>query len=204
MRLLVATGNNHKLEEFRRILAPLGIEAVAPADIGVSLDVDETGETFAENARLKAEALRERAGMGVVADDSGLCVDALGGRPGVQSARYLGENTPHAEKIKGLLRELADVPDQRRTARFVSAICCVLADGTLLECEGVCEGAIAHTPQGDGGFGYDPVFLVEDGGGNHRSFADLTPADKDRRSHRGRALRLLAERLQEYLEETNR
>lgn len=195
MRLLVATGNRHKLEEFRRILAPLGIEAVSPAEVGAALDVEETGETFAENARLKAMALRERTGLGVAADDSGLCVDALGGRPGVHSARYMGEDTPHSEKIAGLLRELEGVPDEKRTARFVAAICCVLADGTLLECEGVCEGAIAHSPRGSGGFGYDPVFLVGD-----KSFADLAPDEKDRVSHRGRALRQLAEKLKIVLE----
>lgn len=195
MKLLVATGNSHKLEEFSRILSPLGIEVIAPAQTGCSLDgVVEDGEIFADNARIKARALHAQCGLAVVADDSGLCVDALDGRPGVHSARYMGEDTPHSEKIQGILRELADVPDECRTARFVAAICCILPDGGLIECEGTCEGRIAHAPSGVGGFGYDPVFLV-----GERSFGELSPAEKDVVSHRGRALRELAARLQVWL-----
>lgn len=194
MKLLIATGNAHKLEEFRRILAPLGVEAVSPAELGAALEVEETGKTFMENARIKAKSLRDLHGLGVVADDSGLCVDALDGRPGVYSARYMGKDTPHSKKISGILNELEGVPEEKRGARFICAICCVLEDGTVLECEGVCEGSIAHVPHGTGGFGYDPIFLV---GG--RSFADLAPEEKDRVSHRGIALRLLAEKLQTYL-----
>lgn len=200
MRLLIATGNRHKLEEFRRILAPLGIEAVSPAEMGDSLgDVEETGATFAENARIKASVLAERTRMGVAADDSGLCVDALDGRPGVHSARYMGEDTPHSEKIAGLLRELEGIPMERRTARFVSAICCILPDGAVIECEGVCEGAIALQPQGGGGFGYDPVFLY--GGA---TYGELPPEQKDESSHRGRALRALAARLEEHMGKNNK
>lgn len=194
MRLLAATGNRHKLEEFRRILGPLGIEVVAPADVGAGLEVEETGATFAENARLKALALYRRTRIPAVADDSGLCVDALGGRPGVHSARYMGEDTPYAEKMGGLLREMLGVPERERTARFVAAICCALDGGALIECEGVCEGVIGHRPGGDGGFGFDPIFYV---GG--RSFAELPPGEKDALSHRGKALRRFAAQLKNAL-----
>ena len=194
MRMIVATGNKHKLEEFQRILEPLGIEAVSPKEVGTVLDVEENGTTFAENARIKARALHEQTGLAVVADDSGICVDALGGAPGVYSARYKGENTPHSEKIAALLEELRDVPHKERTARFVAAICCILADGTLIECEGVCEGFVGFAPEGAGGFGYDPVFFMEDG----RSFGTLSAEEKDERSHRGRALRALAQQLRAY------
>lgn len=190
MKLLVATGNAHKLEEFRRILTPLGIQVLAPADLNVSLDVEETGTTFAENARIKAVALRDRTGYGVVADDSGLCVDALDGRPGVHSARYLGEDTPHTQKIAGLLRELEGVPADQRTARFVAAICCVTVEGEELTCQGACEGHIAFAPSGEGGFGYDPIFLVGD-----KSFGQLTDEEKDKLSHRGKALAMLTEQI---------
>lgn len=187
MRLLAATGNRHKLEEFARILGPLGVEIVSPEEVGAHLAVEENGATFAENARIKARALFAATGIPTMADDSGLCVDALDGRPGIHSARYMGENTPHSKKIAGLLRELEDVPAQRRTARFVAAICCILDQETELVCEGVCQGSIATAPSGDGGFGYDPIFLVGD-----CSFGQLPPDQKDEQSHRGRALRQLA------------
>lgn len=197
MKLVIATGNTHKLEEFARILTPLGIEALPPSAVGCSLDgVEETGATFAENARIKALALHSQCGLAVAADDSGLCIDALAGRPGVHSARYLGEDTPHTQKIAGILSELAGVPDARRTARFVAAICCVLPDGGPIECEGVCEGSIAHAPSGKDGFGYDPIFLVKG-----KSFGDLSPVEKDAVSHRGRALRELHARLTAWLED---
>jgi XTP/dITP diphosphohydrolase len=188
MRLLIATGNPHKLEEFRRILAPLGIEAVSPAEL---LSVDETGETFEENAELKARAFYKATGIPSVADDSGLCVDALGGGPGVHSARYMGD-VPHTEKIKGILRAMIGVPDEQRTARFVAAICCVIDDDTVLTCREECEGRIGYAPKGDGGFGYDPIFMV-----GERSFAELSDGEKDEISHRGRALRSFAEMLKE-------
>ena len=196
MKLLVATGNAHKLEEFARILAPMGFQLMMPADAGASLEgVVENGATFAENAAIKARALFERTGIPAVADDSGLCVDALDGRPGIHSARYMGEDTPHSEKIKGLLRELAGVPAERRTARFVASICCVLGKDEVIACEGSCEGVIGFAPSGGGGFGYDPVFYVGD-----KSFGELTPEEKDAVSHRGRALREFAEKMKTYLD----
>ena len=188
---IIATHNVKKLAELERILTPLGISVQTAAQAGYSLpEVDETGTTFAENARLKAESAMRATGRPAVADDSGLVVDALGGAPGVYSARYAGPDASDRDRYEKLLRELADVPDDRRTARFVSAVCCVFPDGTSIDVTGACEGRIARAPRGDGGFGYDPVFLVGD-----RSYAELTAAEKDEISHRGRALRALQDTL---------
>lgn len=188
---IIATHNVKKLAELERILAPLGISVQTASQAGFTLpEVDETGTTFAENARLKAESAMRATGRPAVADDSGLMVDALGGAPGVYSARYAGPDAGDRDRYEKLLRELADVPDDRRTARFVSAVCCVFPDGTSIDVTGACEGRIARAPRGDGGFGYDPVFLVGD-----RSYAELTAAEKDEISHRGRALRALQDAL---------
>lgn len=196
MELIAATSNPGKLREFRRILGPLGVRVLSAADAGASPDVEETGETFAENAAIKARAIYERTGLPSLADDSGLCVDALGGRPGVRSARYGGGDTPHSEKMKLLLEELRGVPDEKRTARFACAVCCVLDDNTAIAAEGFCEGKIGYAPVGGGGFGYDPVFMV-----GERSFAELPAEEKDAVSHRGVALRSFAEKLQGLLQE---
>lgn len=193
MRLLVATGNAHKLKEFGRILSPLGIDVVSMAEVNLDLDVEETGQTFAENAEIKAKAMFGVCGIPVVADDSGLCVDALDGRPGVYSARYLGD-APQNEKNAALLKEMKDVPQENRTARFVCAIHCILSNDTGISVEGVCEGSIGYEPKGEDGFGYDPLFLC---GG--KTFAELSGDEKDAQSHRGLALRELAEKLEEYL-----
>ena len=188
---IIATHNVKKLAELERILTPLGISVQTASQAGFTLpEVDETGTTFAENARLKAESAMRATGRPAVADDSGLVVDALGGAPGVSSARYAGPDAGDRDRYEKLLRELADVPDDRRTARFVSAVCCVFPDGTSIDVTGACEGRIARAPRGDGGFGYDPVFLVGD-----RSYAELTAAEKDEISHRGRALRALQDAL---------
>ena len=189
MKLIVATNNAHKLVEFGRILAPLGIEVHSQKEYCPELDVEETGTTFAANARLKAEAVYQATGLMAVADDSGLCVDALDGAPGVYSARYAGENATDGQKIEKLLDEMKDVPDEKRTARFVSAICCIGPD-LLLECEGTCEGVIGHECRGEGGFGYDPVFYVDG-----RSYSEMSGEEKDAISHRGRALRLFYEEM---------
>lgn len=194
MKLLVATGNKDKLAEFKRILLPLGIDVLAPADVGAALDIEETGTTFGENSKQKAMALYKKGEYGVIADDSGLCVEALDGRPGVFSARYMGEETPHSEKIKGILRELEGVPEQKRTAWFACAICCVLPTGEVLECEERCMGSIALESRGDGGFGYDPIFLVD-----NVSFGELSPQRKDELSHRGKALRKIAKMLEKHI-----
>ncbi len=189
MELIIATRNKGKLAEFGRILKPLGIEVKGQEELCPDLEVEETGSTFAENARLKAQAIYEATGMTAVADDSGLCVDALDGAPGVYSARYAGENATDVERIEKLLGEIQDVPALRRTARFVSAICCVGED-LLIECEGICEGVIGHAPTGEGGFGYDPIFFV-----GEKSFAEMSAEEKDAVSHRGQALRMFYESL---------
>ncbi len=192
---IIASNNPHKVEELDRILNPLGIKSVTAKDAGINLsEVEETGETFAENARLKAQAAYKISGMPAVADDSGLMVDALGGAPGVYSARYAGENATDADRISKLLTELKDVPENERTAAFVSSICCILEDGSMIEVSGRCNGKIAFEPVGEGGFGYDPVFVVADG----RSFAQLTAEEKDKISHRGNALRALKAELEKY------
>ena len=186
MIFAMATHNAHKLEELKRILEPLGIEVV-PAEYE---DVEETGTTFAENAFLKADAACRAMGIPCVADDSGLSVDALGGEPGVYSARWAGENATDAQRIEKLLQKLEGVPKEQRGAQFVSAVCCVFPDGRKIQVQGTCEGEIAFSPSGKGGFGYDPVFLVEG-----KTYADMTASEKDAISHRGKALRAFAKAL---------
>lgn len=195
MKFIIATNNQKKLKELERILNPLGINAVSAKDEGISLDdVEETGITFAENALLKAEAAFKKTGLPSVADDSGLCVDALDGRPGIHSARYAGENATDSDKNNKLLSELKDVPKKDRTAHFTCAICCILPDGEKIEVEGRCEGSIAFEPHGNGGFGYDPIFKYSD-----KSYAELSSDEKDSISHRGQALRKLKAELEKYL-----
>ncbi len=184
---VIATHNQKKLKELERILEPLNISAIT-AELE---EVEETGTTFRENAYLKAEAACRQTGMPAVADDSGLMVDALDGAPGVYSARYAGEGASDADRIAKLLANLKEVPREKRTAKFVSAVCCAFPDGKRIDVQGECPGEIAFEPHGNGGFGYDPVFLV-----NGKSFAELSAEEKDRISHRGRALKKLAERLQ--------
>ena len=196
MDYLIATHNMKKREELHRILAPLGIRVVLASEIGVDLtEVEETGETFEENALLKAVSGCRDAGIPCVADDSGLCVDALDGRPGVYSARYCGEATPYPEKMAHLIKELENVPPERRTARFVSVAACAFPDGTSFTVRGECEGRIGYAPVGDNGFGFDPVFMV-----GEKSFAQLSAEEKDAISHRGNSLRKLSEKLKEIID----
>ncbi len=183
---IMATHNKHKVAELSRILEPMGIH-VETADLP---EVEETGTTFEENARLKALSACKTTGLPSVADDSGIAVDALGGAPGVYSARYAGEEATDADRNKKLLEEMKDIPEGKRSARFVSAICCVFPSGEEITVTGVCEGTLAFAPRGKDGFGYDPIFLVGD-----RTYAELSPAEKDAVSHRGKALRLLKEEL---------
>ena len=192
MKLVIATNNQHKLLEFRRILEPIGFEVLSQKEAGVKVSPEENGETFAANARIKALAVYEACGLPCVADDSGLCVDALNGRPGVHSARYMGEDTAQEIKNAALLKELDGVPAEQRGAQFVSAICCVLNKEDIVECEGACRGSIGYEPLGDGGFGYDPIFMV-----GARSYAELSGEEKDAISHRGVALRKLHDILKE-------
>lgn len=188
MKFIIASHNVHKLDELRRILAPLGVEA----DIDPALpEADETGVTFAENAFIKADEACKFTGLPAIADDSGLQVDALGGEPGVYSARY----APVGQRKATVLQKLAGLPTEQRGAQFVSAVCCVFPNGDTVTAEGICRGHIGDAPRGEGGFGYDPIFVTENG----RTFAELTPSEKDAISHRGRALRAFAENLAAYL-----
>ncbi len=192
MKLIVATHNQSKILEFRRILEPLSVE-VSPADLP---EVEETGKTFEENAYLKAFSALRATGEPCIADDSGLSVDALGGAPGIYSARYAGEGASNGQRIAKLLEALKDVPKEKRAAKFVCAVCCVFPNGDLLTARGECPGGIAFAPRGEDGFGYDPVFLT-----GKKTFAELTAEEKDKISHRGKALRLFAEELKKYKEQ---
>ena len=201
MRFIIATHNAKKLKELARILEPLGIEAVTDRDLGMTLtEAEETGETFEENAYLKAVSACRESGLPAIADDSGLMVDALDGAPGVDSARYAGPDAPDDDRNRKLLRELEEVPPAERGAQFVSAICCVFPDGSTVTARGECAGSIAFAPVGKDGFGYDPLFVVAPGlPGEGKTYAQLSPEEKDAVSHRGNALREFSERLRQRL-----
>ena len=191
MKYIIATHNMKKRNELARILEPLGVEVLTAEQAGVELtDVEETGTTFEENARLKSESGCKESGMPCIGDDSGLVVDALDGAPGVYSARYAGDHGNDPANIALLLENMKDVPDEKRTARFMCTVCCSYPDGSEIVVSGTCEGKIGYEPKGNGGFGYDPVFMVGD-----KSFAELTAEEKDKISHRGNALKALAEAL---------
>ena len=195
MKIFVATKNQKKLKELNRILIPMGFEAISENDLENKLpEVEETGATFEENALLKARAGVEHTGLISVADDSGLCVDYLGGAPGVYTARYAGENADDEENNDKLLYELRDVPFEKRDAQFVSAIACVFPDGRYFTVRGECHGKIAFERQGTEGFGYDPLFIGEGG-----CFAMLSPEEKDKVSHRGKSLRKFSVELKKYI-----
>ena len=185
-KLLLATNNAGKIDELRRLLQGCGWEIVTPADMGLDLSVEEPGKTYEENATRKALQYAQASGLVALADDSGLEVDALGGRPGVQSARYAGPKRTDAERVQKLLEELNGVPDAKRTARFRAVIAIAGPDGRVETVEGTVEGQIARAPRGANGFGYDPVFLLPDHG---RTAAELPADDKDAISHRGVAAR---------------
>ena len=196
MDFLIATHNMKKRDELQRILSPLGVHVLTADEAGVDLtDVEETGTTFEENALLKARSGCKEGKMPCVADDSGLCVDALDGAPGVYSARFAGEHGNDDKNNEKLLSLLSDVPPEKRTARFVSTVACVFPDGRELVVRGECEGKIGYEKRGENGFGYDPLFYV-----GERTFAEFTPEEKDAVSHRGNALRALTEALPAYLE----
>ena len=194
MKLVLASKNAHKLVEMRDILSQLGVEVVLESEVGVDVDVEETGATFEENAFLKARAVMEASGLPTIADDSGLCVDALNGAPGVYSARYGGPELDDAGRYRLLLENLRG--QTPRTAKFVSVITCCFPNGDVLTARGECPGTIAFAPMGEGGFGYDPVFFVP---GLKKTFAQLTPEEKNAISHRGKALEDFQKKLEEYL-----
>lgn len=189
-KIVIATKNAGKVREFAALFAKRGIDVKSLLDFPDVPDVEETGSTFAENARLKAEAISRRFGCPVIADDSGLAVDALGGRPGVYSARYAGEDKNDARNIAKLLHELEGVPIEQRTARFHCALAVAIPGRPTAVVEAACEGYIAEAPRGEGGFGYDPVFYLPEKG---KTMAELTPEEKNEISHRAKALAKLDE-----------
>ncbi|MDF2839107.1 MAG: hypothetical protein K0S60_810 [Evtepia sp.] len=198
MRAVLASKNAKKLRELQDILGKQGVEVILQAEAGVDIEVEETGETFEENAILKAEAVRDQTGMIAISDDSGLVVDALGGAPGVYSARYGGEGLDDTERFKLLLRNMEGQND--RSCRFVSVICCALPNGDRILARGECQGVLLNEARGEGGFGYDPVFYLPDLG---KAMAELTPEEKNQISHRGNALRVFQKELENYLNGTH-
>ena len=194
MKVILASQNQHKLVELSAILSQLGFEIALESEYGLHVDVDETGTTFEENSLLKAEAVMKASGMPVLADDSGLMVDALDGAPGVYSARY-GHKSSDAERIAYLLENLKDVPAEKRTAKFVCVITCLWPDGRRIVARGECPGQILFAPKGTGGFGYDPVFYLPE---LEKTYAELAPEEKNAISHRGNALKILKEELRNY------
>ena len=196
-KIVFATGNAGKMREIRAILADLNMEVLSMKEAGVTAEADENGTTFAENAVIKAKDIAAKVpGAIVMADDSGLVVDALNGEPGIYSARYLGEDTSYTIKNANIISRLDGVPVEKRTARFVCAIAAVLPDGRVLNTEGTIEGYIGYEERGEGGFGYDPIFMVPEYG---CSTAELSAEAKNEISHRGRALQAMKKKLLEAL-----
>lgn len=209
MKAVLASHNPGKLKEMQLWLEPLGIELVLESDLGLDIEVEEIGRTFEENSLLKAATVARATKMPAIADDSGLCVDALGGAPGVYSARYCGRHGDDEANNDRLIAAMQEVPEGRRAARFVSAVCFMLPSGRSITCLGECPGKVAFARiPGDYGFGYDPLFVPDecgtaDGGkrpnAEGRSYAQLTPGEKDAISHRGRALEKLEAELPHFL-----
>lgn len=194
MKMVLASKNAHKLAEMEAILGRLGVEVVLESDVGADVDVEETGETFEENAALKARAVMEATSLPAVADDSGLCVTALGGGPGVYSARYGGPGLADADRCQLVLDGLRGELD--RSAKFVSCICCVFPNGDTLTARGECPGVITYAPRGEDGFGYDPIFFLPE---YKKTFAQMMAEEKNVVSHRGRALTKFKTELENYL-----
>ena len=194
MKFVLATHNPGKIREMSNILSGLGIQVVSPAELGITVDVEETGTTFAENAMLKAKAICAASGLPAIADDSGLCVDALGGAPGVYSARYGGAGLDDRGRYMRLRESMRG--QTTRAAHFACAIACAFPNGDELTAQGRCDGTVAFAPMGEGGFGYDPIFFVPE---KAKTFGQLTAQEKDEISHRGRALKEFAEKLATYL-----
>ena len=194
MKFVLASHNPNKLAEMQAILSGLGVDVVSPEELGLSLEVEENGGTFAENAMLKAKAYCAAAGLPAIADDSGLCVDALNGGPGIYSARYGGDELDDRGRCMLLLENIRG--QTTRAAHFSCAIACAFPDGGTLTAEGRCDGAIAFAPLGTNGFGYDPLFLLTEKG---KTFAQLSAEEKSAVSHRGKALAAFAEALGTYL-----
>jgi XTP/dITP diphosphohydrolase len=196
MTIIAATNNFGKITEIRRLMEPLGYMIISLLEASVCLDVEENAETYEGNAEIKAFAVCKAANMPAIADDSGLEVDALNNAPGIYSARYAGYNATDLDKINKLLKSLNGVPEKKRTARFVCALCCVFPDGRIIRAKGICEGTISETiDYSGGGFGYDPIFIEKQTG---EYFSELSGKEKDKLSHRGKAFHSLIEKLQEH------
>ncbi len=197
-KIVFATGNEGKMREVRLILADLGMEILSMKEAGVSLEIEENGKTFGENAEIKARAVWEKTGGIVLADDSGLVIDYLNGEPGIYSARYMGEDTSYEIKNRALIDRMAGVEGQDRSARFVCNIAAVLPDGQAVHTEETMEGLIAYEPAGEGGFGYDPILYLPEYG---KTSAEISIEEKNKISHRGKALEAMKVRLKEIFGE---
>ncbi len=193
-RIIFATGNAGKMAEIKEILADLEIPVLSMKEAGITADILENGKSFEENADIKAKAIMELTGDVALADDSGLEIDYLNGEPGIYSARYMGEDTSYKIKNQSLIERLEGVPDEKRTARFVCAISAALPDGRILRSRGTIEGIIGYEERGENGFGYDPIFYLPE---YQRTTAELSPEMKNELSHRGKALRIMKEKLRE-------
>ena len=196
MKVILASKNPHKLTELSAILSQHGFEIALESEYGLDIDVDETGTTFEENSLLKAEAVMKASGLPVLADDSGLMVDALNGAPGVYSARY-GHKSSDGERTAFLLENMKDVPDDKRTAKVVCVITCLWPDGRKIVARGECPGVITHEVHGENGFGYDPVFYLPELG---MTYAELPSEQKNAISHRARALQEFCRKYQQMQE----
>ena len=194
-KFVLASHNPGKIKEMSAILAHLGLEVVCPGNLGITVDVEETGTTFAENAMLKAKTICAAANLPAIADDSGLCVDALNGGPGVYSARYGGEGLDDRGRYMLLLNSMRG--QTTRAAHFACAVACAFPNGDELTAEGQCHGTIAFAPMGEGGFGYDPIFFVPE---KAKTFSQLTAEEKAEISHRGKALQAFVKKLETYLD----
>lgn len=194
MRIVIATGNQDKVREINEILEGTDFEAVSMKSIGVNPEIIEDADTFEGNALIKAKTVHEYVNDYVMADDSGLCIDALDGAPGVYSARFCGENSTYEEKFKKIFEMLRDVPEEKRTAHFVCAIAVVRPDGTSFTVKGQCDGILHEKPMGENGFGYDPIFYVPE---FNMTTAQMDPAQKHSISHRGKALASMVAKLLE-------
>lgn len=198
MKVILASQNRHKLYEIQTILSRYGMEVILQSDLNLDIEVDETGTTFEENSMLKAKAVMETTGLPAVADDSGLCVDVLGGAPGVYSARYGGpEYVTDLDRLNLLLHEMRGIRSEERTARYVCVITLLMPDGEAIVTRGTCEGMILSEPHGTGGFGYDPIFYIPKEG---MTFAEMGIERKNQISHRANALKMLCRKLDERSE----
>ena len=192
MKLIIASNNEGKIKEFKKMLTPLGYEPVSMREAGINIDIAEDGTTFSENAHIKAKTIYDMTHTPVLADDSGLSIEFLGGAPGIYSARWAGEGATGRDMVNKLLSEMRGVTD--REAEFVSSVVMVFSEDDYIVAEGRCKGIIAEAPAGDGGFGYDPVFYVPECG---KTFAELSLEEKNKISHRALAIRDLKKKLAE-------